>query len=111
MKIESNEANGIVSFIFEGRLDAVTSEVAEADIQTAINAEGRYLYNLAALEYISSAGLRVLLATSKEIQRKSGRFVMCAPNDNVRHILEISGFASIFRLVATVEEGQRMLTE
>ena len=111
MKIESNEANGIVSFIFEGRLDAVTSEGAEADIQTAITVEGRYLYNLAALEYISSAGLRVLLATSKEIQRKGGRFVMCAPNDNVRHILEISGFASIFRLVATVEEGQRMLTE
>jgi anti-anti-sigma factor len=109
MRIETNEDNGIVSFIFEGRLDAVTSEDAEAAMMAAITEGGRYLYNLASLEYISSAGLRVLLATTKDIQRKQGRFVMCAPNQNVRHILDISGFASIFRLVETLEEGQRVL--
>jgi len=110
MKMEIDEANGIVSFIFQGRLDAVTSESVEADIMPAITEGGRYLYNLASLDYVSSAGLRVLLATSKEIQRRQGRFVMCAPNSNVRHILEISGFASIFHLVDTVEEGRRVLT-
>ena len=109
MTMEINEANGMVSFTFQGRLDAVTSEGVEADIMQAITKDGRYLYNLASLEYISSAGLRVLLATSKEIQRKQGRFVMCAPNPNVRNILDISGFASIFHMADTVEEGQRVL--
>ena len=109
MQIEINEATGIVSFIFAGRLDAVTSEEAETDMQKAITKGGRYLYNLASLDYISSAGLRVLLASTKEIQRHQGRFVMCAPNENVRHILEISGFASIFHLVETLEEGRRRL--
>jgi anti-sigma B factor antagonist len=109
MKMDIREANGIVSFIFQGRLDAVTSEGVEADIMRAITEGGRYLYNLASLHYISSAGLRVLLATSKEIQRRHGRFVMCAPNQDVRHILEISGFASIFHLVDTLEEGQDAL--
>jgi anti-sigma B factor antagonist len=109
MKLEIKEANGIVSFIFQGRLDAVTSEGVESDIMQSITEGGRYLYNLASLHYISSAGLRVLLATSKEIQHKQGRFVMCASNPDVRHILEISGFASIFHLVDTLEEGQEAL--
>ncbi len=111
MKIETIEENGVVCFVFEGRLDAVTSEDAEAAIMKAISDGGRYLYNLTSLDYISSAGLRVLLATTKHIQRTAGRFVMCAPNDNIRHILDISGYASIFPLTETIDEGQRMLTE
>lgn len=109
MNIETNQENGIVSFIFEGRLDAVSSEEAEPLMMAAIREKGRYLYDLSSLDYISSAGLRVLLATSKAIQRKEGRFVMCAPNDNVRHILNISGFASLFPLADTLEEGRRKL--
>jgi len=111
MKIETIEENGIICFIFEGRLDAVSSDDAESAMMKAIVEKGLYLYDLASLEYISSAGLRVLLATTKQIQRTEGRFVMCAANDNVRHILEISGFASIFPMVETREEGQRMLAE
>lgn len=111
MKIETNEENGIVSFIFEGRLDAVSSEEAESTMMKAIESKGRYLYDLSALDYISSAGLRVLLSSSKQIKRSEGRFVMCAANANIRHVLDISGFASIFPLVDTLEEGPRMLTE
>jgi len=109
MKIETNESDGVTRFVFHGRLDAVSSEDAEAAMMPAIVQDGRYLYNLASLDYISSAGLRVLLASTKEIQRQGGRFVMCAPSPNVRHILDISGFASIFRLVDTLEEAQRVL--
>ena len=111
MRVEINDASGIVSFIFEGRLDAVTAESAEPAIMEAVADKGRYLYDLSSLAYISSAGLRVLLATTKAIKRHEGRFVMAAPNANIRHILNISGFASLFPLVDTVEEGQRMLTE
>lgn len=111
MQIETNAKDGIVRFIFEGRLDAISSEAAETEMMKAAALKGRFLYDLTALEYISSAGLRVLLATTKQIQRSGGRFVMCAPNTNVRHILDISGFASIFPLVDTLEEGQRQLTD
>ena len=111
MKIEIREDNGVTSFVFQGRLDAVTSEDAEATIMPVIAEGGRYLYDLACLDYISSAGLRILLATSKEIQRQGGRFAMCAPNPNVRQILDISGFASIFHLVDTLDEAQRALAD
>jgi len=111
MKIETNAENGIVGFIFEGRLDAVSSEEAESTMMKAIAEKGCYLYDLTALDYISSAGLRVLLSTTKQIKRNDGRFVMCAPNNNIRHVLDISGFASIFPLVDTLDEGQRMLSE
>lgn len=109
MKIETNASNGVVAFIFEGRLDAVSAEHAEAAIMEAIAAKGRYLYDLSSLAYISSAGLRVLLATTKAIQRQGGRYVMAAPNQDVRHILDISGFATLFPLVDTLDEGRRRL--
>jgi len=111
MRIETNEENGIIRFILEGRLDAVSADEAESTMMKAIEGKGRYLYDLAALDYISSAGLRVLLSTSKQIKRGEGRFVMCAANANIRHILDISGFASIFPLVETIDEGQRLLAE
>ncbi len=109
MKIEINPKDGITTFIMEGRLDAVTSDEAETDMMAAIEEKGRYLYNLASLEYISSAGLRVLLATTKKIQHTGGRFVMCAPTSDVRHILDMSGFASIFPITDTIAEGQQKL--
>lgn len=110
MEFEIHEDEGIVHVVFVGRLDAVSSEGAEAAIMKAIAPKGRYLYDLTSLDYISSAGLRVLLATTKAIERREGRFVMCAPNDNVRHILNISGFASLFPMADTIAAGRRMLT-
>ena len=111
MRIETDHARDIVSFIFEGRLDAVSSDKAETAMMEAVADKGRYLYDLSSLAYISSAGLRILLATTKAIKHRGGRFVMCAPNPDVRHILDISGFASLFPLTDTVEEGQRMLAD
>ena len=111
MRIETSEAKGIVAFIFEGRLDAVTSERAETAIMEIIADQGRYLYDLSPLTYISSAGLRVLLATTKAIRRREGRYVMCAPNTNIRHILDISGFATLFPITDSAEEGRLLLDQ
>jgi anti-anti-sigma factor len=109
MRIETDADTGIVAFIFEGRLDAVTSDQVEGELMAAIADNGRYLYDLTSLEYVSSAGLRVLLATSKQIQRQQGAFVMCGANPNVRHILDISGFATLFQLVDSRAEGLQFL--
>ena len=111
MKIETFEEQGVLCFKIEGRLDAVTSETAEEQIRDQVRAgDGPFLFDIAAMDYISSAGLRVLLATAKEIKHKSGRFVLCAPNANVRNIFQISGFASFFPITDTCEDGIKQLS-
>ncbi len=111
MKIETFEEQGVLCFKIEGRLDAVTSETAEEQILDQVRAgDGPFLFDIAAMDYISSAGLRVLLATAKEIKRKAGRFVLCAPHANVRTIFQISGFASFFPITDTFEDGLKQLS-
>jgi anti-anti-sigma factor len=111
MKIETFEEQGVFCFRITGRLDAVTSETAEQQILDQVReGQGPFLFDIAGMEYISSAGLRVLLATAKEIKRQEGRFALCAPNTNVRNIFQISGFASFFPITDTFEEGLKQLT-
>ncbi len=111
MKIETFEEQGVCCFKIEGRLDAVTAEAAEKQIlETVREGQGPFLFDIAAMDYISSAGLRVLLATAKEIKRIGSRFALCAPNANVLNIFEISGFSAFFPISDTFEDGLKQLS-
>ena len=79
MEIIQKEENGIVFIAIKGRLDADTSPEAEKVVKEALKAQTtRILFNLASLEYLSSAGLRVLLGAAKEMRGKEGKIVLCA---------------------------------
>ena len=61
--------------------------------------------NFAALEYISSAGLRVLLATAKKLKASGGDLKICSLNDTVQEVFDISGFSSILTVSKDQEEA------
>ncbi len=65
----------------------------------------KILINFAALEYISSAGLRVLLATAKKLKASGGDLKICSLNDTVQEVFDISGFSSILAVSANREEA------
>lgn len=111
MKIEIFEEQGVCCFRIEGRLDAVTSETAEQKILDQVrDGQGPFLFDIAGMDYISSAGLRVLLASAKAIKSSGGQFALCAPNPNVLNIFQISGFASFFPITDTFEDGLKQLS-
>ena len=58
----------------------------------------KILVNLKELEYVSSAGLRVLLTAAKLVQASGGQIKFCQPNDLVKQVLEISGFNSLLSM-------------
>jgi anti-anti-sigma factor len=70
----------------------------------------KLLFDLGALEYLSSAGLRVLLTAAKEIKRRDGKIVLCALNEFVKEIFEVSGFQSLIPITDSVESGLELLT-
>jgi anti-anti-sigma factor len=111
MEITQKEENGIVSIDIKGRLDADSSHDAEKVVKEALAGQTtRVLFNLGALEYLSSAGLRVLLSAAKEMRRREGKIVLCSLNEFVKEIFEVSGFQSLIPIVDSVESGIEVLS-
>lgn len=89
-----------------GRLDGVTCAEAEKTLAHAVAAAGRGLVmNLSELKYVSSAGLRVVLMTAKQLQAVQKTFVVCGLKSPVKDVFEISGFCKIFRIADTVTDA------
>ena len=102
MQVSHENENGITQIIIKGRLDAVTAPQAEKLIKEAVKQDNtRLLFNLCDLEYISSAGLRLILQTAKEVHEKGGQMVLCCSNEMMREILE----SSQLPIAETVEAG------
>ena len=111
MEITQKEENGILFITIRGRLDADSSPEAEKVVQDALQGQTtRVLFDLASLEYLSSAGLRVLLSTAKEMRRRDGKFVLCSLNEFVKELFDVSGFQSLIPIADSVESGIEMLS-
>jgi len=111
MEITQHEENGIVSIAIKGRLDADSSPEAEKVVKEALEGQTtRVLFNLGALEYLSSAGLRVLLSAAKEMRRREGKIALCCLNEFVKEIFEVSGFQSLIPITDSVESGIEVLS-
>ena len=82
-----------------GRLDGITAAATEKDI-LALLVEGGSLVNidLSELEYVSSAGLRVLLVCAKAAKAKGGKLVLLSPKPAILEVLTISGFDKILEV-------------
>ena len=106
MEISQKEENGIVFLAFKGRLDGSSATEAEQRIKGILEGENnRLLFDFADLEYLSSAGLRVVLGAAKEIKRKDGKFALCALNAYVKEVFEVSGFGAIIPIADSIEAG------
>jgi len=89
-----------------GRLDAVTSPGVEKDVSDMIDGdELKILMNFKGVSYLSSAGMRMLLATTKKLKMLSGKLVVSDVDPNVMDVLKMSGFDHVIDLVASEEEG------
>ncbi|SHK23001.1 MULTISPECIES: STAS domain-containing protein [unclassified Fibrobacter] len=98
MKIEKNVDASKVSFALEGRLDTMTAPLLESEIQGKLDGVTDLEFNFAKLTYISSAGLRVMLAAQK-VMNKQGTMVIKNVCDEIKEIFEVTGFSDILTVV------------
>jgi anti-sigma B factor antagonist len=103
--IESSEAGQLVIEL-KGRLDGATSKALEDRFAAILDGGAKQLVlDFAGLDYVSSAGLRVLLMAAKRIKTSQGRLAICALRPDVLEVFEISGFSKIFSLYASRAEA------
>ena len=106
MEIIENQKEDISIFKLNGRLDSNTSPALEKKLVAAIeNGTRNMVIDFENLDYISSAGLRIILKTTKDLKRTNGQIVLCAMQDYVREVFEIAGFDTFLPIFSTVDEA------
>lgn len=97
MTITTNQENGKLQIALEGRLDTNTAPQLEAELKCSVSGITELEFDFTGLEYISSAGLRVLLAAQK-VMNKQGSMVLRNVNSMVMEVFEITGFVDILTI-------------
>lgn len=86
-----------LTIALEGRLDTTTAPALDDELKTALNGISALTFDLAKLEYISSAGLRVLLSAQK-VMNKQGNMVVKNVSEEINEIFEVTGFVDILNI-------------
>ncbi len=88
-----------------GRIDAAGSPQLESEIGAKLDKKVTCLaLDLALVDYISSAGLRVLLGTLKRLGKEGGKMALVHPHEYVMEVLQVSGFAKIFTIADDLDK-------
>ncbi|MGX8716509.1 MAG: STAS domain-containing protein [bacterium] len=106
MDVGLNKIENVTILSIKGRADVSSAPKLENACKKILDQhEKDIIIDCTQLDFISSAGLRVLLKLAKEIKKNAGRLAVAHVNDLVRNILEISGFIELFPIYDNVVKG------
>jgi anti-anti-sigma factor len=104
MEIHEEQRDGILVLAPAGRVDSVSSEELERRLLAAAG-EPTLVLDLAGVEYISSAGLRVFLKLARKMKDARGRLLLCALGEPVRQVFDLAGLLPLFSVEASREQA------
>lgn len=105
MQISTRTSNGIHIVAIAGNLDSTTSPEAQKALDAVLAGASTVALDFSALDYISSAGLRVLLGAVKQLRASGGTLRIFGLNQSVREVFEISGFSTILAVYQSEAEA------
>ena len=97
MTIEKNLNGTELTLVIEGRLDTTSAPQLEAELKQSVNGVEKLIFDFSSLAYLSSAGLRVLLAAQK-VMNKQGEMIIKNVNETINEIFEVTGFIDILTI-------------
>lgn len=97
MTIEKIQNETELTIILNGRLDTTTAPALEGELKHSIGGVERLVFDFSALEYLSSAGLRVLLSAQKVMNRQ-GEMIVKNVNETINEIFEVTGFSDVLTI-------------
>lgn len=106
MNITSNQQGSVTVMVLDGDLDATTVDVVTEAVSTALNQPNpQIVIDLSQVSFMSSAGLRAILASAQEARHKGGDVRLAAAAGGVKRVLDLSGFTKIMKYYETVAEA------
>lgn len=97
LNIEKKADGDKLIVALNGRLDTMSAPQLEGELRSAVDGITKLIFDLKGLEYVSSAGLRVLLSAQK-VMNKQGEMTITNANDEVMEIFEVTGFIDILNI-------------
>ncbi len=102
----TTETGDITTVKVIGRVDTTTSgELEKAIFETLDKGVKKVIVDMGQMDYISSSGLRVLLATLKRLKANDGHLILAGLNPHMSDVIRMAGFDQFFHITATVEEA------
>lgn len=106
MNIRTRDESDVKIVYLEGEMDTNTSPQVQKELDALRdNGVTKMLLNLEKLDFISSAGLRVLLATAQQLKASGGDFRVCQLNKDIKEVFDISGFSTLLRVFDNEAKG------
>ena len=106
MNISSREIGDAIVVMVEGNLDTNTSPDAQNYLDQLVDSGSqKILISFESTNYVSSAGLRVVLATAKLLSKNGGDLRLCSLSSTVHDVFEISGFTTILNVFESEKEA------
>ena len=112
INIEIEEDQGIKIVRLDGRLDAISSPLLEKKlIEQTEGDHSRIILDFGKVNYLSSAGIRLLLSMTKKLRGKSNGLHICSVDEEVMEIIKMAGFARIIQIFPTEQEAIQGFSE
>lgn len=105
LSIASEKFGEVLIFSPQGQLNSVNAAAAETELVGHVSPSAKIALNFANLDYISSAGLRVVLVLAKRLKQVEGQLVLFGLQPHVHEVFEISGFLGILEVFDTREQA------
>jgi anti-sigma B factor antagonist len=106
MQIETRKVNDALIVDMSGRLDSHTAgDAGDRMVAIAQGADRHVVLNLATLDFVSSAGLRIILRAAKLLQVRDGKLTICGATGDVSSVLQASGFPSLLKIFETEQDA------
>ena len=99
MTIETSREQEKLCLMVKGRLDTMTSPQLDKEVETNLKGTELLTMDLSELDYVSSAGLRVLLSAHKSMKKQGGSMVVRGVNEEVQEVFTITGFSEILTIM------------
>lgn len=110
MEVLVEEKGEVIVVKIEGRVDAATSPQLEKKLNSIIDSGYfKLILNFADVDYLSSAGMRLMLAITKKLKSLEGKLVACNMNEEIMEIIKMAGFQNVIEIYPTEEESMTHL--
>ena len=106
MDLREDKVGAVTVVEVKGRIDNMTASVLGDRLTASLrDAQVRVVLDLTRIEYISSAGIRVLLLAAKHASETGSRLVLCGISGRIGQVFNVGGFVDLFTIAGTREEG------
>jgi anti-sigma B factor antagonist len=105
MNVTTKEINDIIVIEVEGSIDSKTAPQFESSVVIFSKEKKKLILDMTKVEFMSSAGLRVLLMLYRNIKSQDGTVVLAGVSEEIKDVMSNTGFIGFFTMVNTVDEG------